>query len=173
MGKLIDLTGQKFGRLVVVERYGICRKGQDAKWLCSCECGGVAIATGKNLRRGNTQSCGCYKRERTSEEKRKHGLSLQKERLYYVWVGMRQRCLNANYKQYKDYGGRGISYCKEWDDYNNFRMWALANGYDDKAPFGKCTLDRIDVNGNYEPSNCRWVDMKIQNNNKRYIKEVG
>lgn len=169
MGKLIDLTGQKFGRLVVIERYGIGKKGQDAKWLCRCECGGIAISTGKNLRSGNSKSCGCYKSERISETKKTHGFTQnhKKERLYKLWVRMRARCSNCNSKDYKYYGGRGISVCKEWDDYNNFRMWALMNGYDANAPHGKCTIDRIDVNGNYEPSNCRWVDMKTQNKNKR------
>lgn len=168
MGILIDLTGQKFGRLFVVERYGKGCKGKDAKWLCLCDCGGMTVSTGKNLRSGNSKSCGCYKRERTSETKRKHGFGIKKERLYLVWVEMRHRCSNSNDTSYKYYGGRGISVCEEWSDYARFREWAFANGYDPYAAYGKCTIDRIDVNGNYEPSNCRWVDMKTQNANKRH-----
>lgn len=83
---------------------------------------------------------------------------------------MRHRCANSNDASYKYYGGRGITVCEEWGDYERFRNWALANGYDPNAPQGECTIDRIDVNGNYEPSNCRWVDMKTQNANKRNTK---
>lgn len=78
---------------------------------------------------------------------------------------MKNRCTRPSYKYWKNYGGRGITYCKEWEDFEAFQQWALANGYDEHAPRGKCTLDRIDNNGNYEPSNCRWVDGHTQNMN--------
>ena len=94
----------------------------------------------------------------------KHGES--KTRLYGVWGNMRFRCNNPNDDHYKYYGAKGIKVCKEWDDFTAFRDWALANGYDENAPIGVCTIDRIDVNGNYEPSNCRWVDAKIQSQNR-------
>lgn len=80
---------------------------------------------------------------------------------------MRKRCLNERCKDFKHYGGRGITICAEWNDYTNFKEWAMANGYDPNAKRGQCTIDRIDVNGNYCPENCRWVSMKIQNQNKR------
>lgn len=90
-----------------------------------------------------------------------------KTRLYYVWCGMRCRCNYKKSKSYKNYGKRGIKVCKEWDNYQNFKEWALSNGYDENAKRGQCTLDRIDVNGNYEPKNCRFVNNKFQCNNKR------
>ena len=104
--------------------------------------------------------------EKIAEVSKKHGKS-RKSRLYNVWVGMRQRCNDKNHKSYKNYGGRGIRVCEEWDDFESFEAWALDNGYDKDAPYGECTLDRIDVNGNYEPSNCRWVDAATQARNKR------
>lgn len=89
------------------------------------------------------------------------------KRIYLVWYGMKHRCFNPNDKDYADYGGRGITVCDEWLDFSTFCEWAYSTGYDDTAPRGQCTLDRIDVNGNYEPSNCRWVNMTIQRRNTR------
>lgn len=91
----------------------------------------------------------------------------KKERLYHVWLGMRNRCNNSRGQDYKYYGGRGIKVCSEWDDYLIFREWAYSSGYNPDAKVGKCTLDRIDTNGNYEPSNCRWVSIQEQQKNKR------
>ena len=87
-------------------------------------------------------------------------------RLYGVWRCLIQRCTNPKFREFPYYGGRGITVCDEWLSYDNFYEWAYSTGYDDTAPRGVCTLDRIDVNGNYTPSNCRWVSMKIQNRNK-------
>lgn len=166
----IDLTGKRFGRLTVIERAGIEKNGT-VKWLCKCDCGRMTVVRSFRLRSGITKSCGCYAKEvsaRTHGEP--HGCS--DDRLYGVWQTMKARCNRPTNTKYKDYGGRGITVCDEWNrSFTKFRTWALKNGYDYDAPYGQCTLDRIDVNGNYEPSNCRWVDAKTQANNQRPRKQ--
>lgn len=172
MGTFIDLTGQQFGKLTV-----LCRAGKDhtcVAWLCRCSCGNEKVISGATLRKGKARSCGCTMHEWLKERKpsETHGGARTKkyagkERLYRVWLGMRERCNNPNHNRFQDYGGRGITVCPEWNDYSVFRKWAFATGYDPNAPRGKCTIDRIDVNGNYCPENCRWVDMKTQCQNQR------
>ena len=170
----LDLLGQRFGKLVVIEYVGTktYKNGNKfSQWLCRCDCGGTKIATGTNLKRGVTTSCGCAIKEaamkRDSVGNKKHGY--HDERLYKVWKGMKNRCRPSN----KNYGERGIKVCNEWAaDYMEFRKWALGAGYDENAKRGECTLDRIDVNGDYCPENCRWVDQKMQMNNTRYNKKV-
>ena len=157
-GVVIDLSGQKFGKLTVLERANPNQKG-GARWLCQCECGQTTTVDSYSLRSGHTKSCGCIHGEF-------HGSSYS--RLYGVWNNMRNRCYNPNKESYKHYGGRGIRVCDEWlHSFAAFKEWAMSTGYDPSAPYGQCTLDRIDVNGNYEPSNCRWVDFKTQANNTR------
>lgn len=164
MGKAIDLTGQTFGRWVVVKRAEKAKNGAN-KWVCRCECGTVRKVYGCALRKGVSKSCGCLHKEQlvimSKRTNTKHGCS--KTRLYHVWNSMKQRCLNKNQKDYSNYGGRGITVCKEWaESFEAFRDWALANGYNDEL-----TIDRINSNGNYEPTNCRWVANIKQQNNKR------
>lgn len=166
MGVIKDIKGQKFNRLLVLGYSHLDPKGEGAVWKCRCDCGNICYVTGKNLRSGNTKSCGCLKNERIKMLKWKDGRC--SERLYNVWLGMIRRCQNPNNSVYKYYGGKGVRVCDEWHDYPVFREWALANGYDaSKAP-RECTIDRINSNGNYEPGNCRWVGMDVQAKNKTF-----
>lgn len=166
--EVIDMTGKKVGRLTVIERV-YDSNDRNAKWLCQCECGNYTVVHGTSLRsKYPTRSCGCLVREVSSENaKRRYTHNASKTRLYQVWSDMKQRCNNKNVSEFKNYGQRGITVCDEWHDFVPFKEWAEANGYDENAPHHQCTLDRIDVNGNYEPSNCRWISQKEQCNNTR------
>lgn len=166
MSKLEDLTGRRFGRLTIVCRAGSCAHGR--VWKCVCECGNIAYADTARLNSGNTTSCGCYHKEMLAAHNK--AIATHKDsqsRLYAVWHSMKLRCNCKTHKDYGNYGARGISICNEWQKYENFKKWALENGYDKDAPYGKCTIDRINVDGNYCPDNCRWVNIKIQSNNRR------
>lgn len=149
------MTGKRIGRLVVVGRAENSSQGQ-ARWLCVCDCGNTNIVKGQDLRSGKTISCGCYK----IEQQTKHGD--HKEQLYRVWVSMKCRCNSKSNRWYHIYGGKGVSVFYEWEnDYKKFKDWAIQSGYRKGL-----TLDRIDVNGNYEPSNCRWITIQEQQYNK-------
>ena len=158
--KIIDLTGQRFGRLVVLERAE--SRGGATYWRCQCDCGNIREVYAADLRSGKHKSCGCAKHD--NKASLVHGGV--GTRLYRIWLGMKQRCLNERNRDFPLYGGRGITVCEAWrTSFPAFRDWAMQNAYANNL-----TIDRIDVNGNYEPSNCRWVTMAEQNQNRRCCK---
>lgn len=158
-----DLTGKKFGRLLVLERTE--NRGKATTWKCLCDCGNFTRVTASRLVSGETKSCGCIHKEMMHKKFYKHGGSSSK--LVSVWRHMIARCYDKIDPEYNRYGARGISICDEWKEYGNFYRWAISAGYDENAERGNCTLDRVDNNGNYEPQNCRFVSMKVQSNNRR------
>jgi hypothetical protein len=152
-----DLEGKKFNMLTVIKKVGKDKR-KNILWLCKCDCGNDKTAITTNIKNGNILSCGCIKKHNNKT----HGKTETK--LFKVFQNIKQRCYNQNNKKYKNYGERGIVICDDWlNDFTNFYNWAMDNGYQEDSGL---TLDRIDVNGNYEPGNCRWADMKTQQNNK-------
>ena len=158
--KTFDLTNRRFGKLTAIRpqrtNTGLCG------WLCRCDCGKETVVRTTALTSGHTKSCGCY-----AKHLRENGVphtthGNKHSRLYRIWCGMKSRCCNPNVPFYKYYGGKGIAVCEEWqNDFQSFFGWSMANGYEDHL-----TIDRIDNDGNYEPSNCRWVSVAVQNRNK-------
>ena len=164
-----NLIGRRFGRYVVVREINPDKNG-NRRMLCKCDCGNEREVLLNSLVNGTSRSCGCLQKEIATKVSSKHGF--YQERLYKVWTAMKSRCNNPNNSRYKNYGGRGIKVCKEWeDDYVAFRTFMLENGYDENAPHGQCTIDRIDNDGNYCPENCRVIDNRQQQINKPSTKK--
>lgn len=152
--KLIDITGKRFSRLVAIE---CAYKNKKVHfWRFKCDCGNEKLIRKGDVMHGKTQSCGCFLRESVTT------YGSHRERLYKIWWGLLKRCYQSHTKGYAGYGARGIKVCAAWkDNYFIFKEWSLANGYSDDL-----SIDRINNDGNYEPSNCRWATDKIQNRNR-------
>lgn len=154
-------VGDKFGRLTI-----ICCEGANSlgkyMYRCRCDCGNTLIVMGSNLNRGRIVSCGCKKRENARNSRGFHGHT--KESIYNIWGGMLQRCGNAKLDGFKNYGGRGILVCEEWKNFKNFYSWAIKNGYEENK---NLSIERIDVNGDYCPKNCKFIDKAKQCMNKQ------
>lgn len=165
-----DLTGDRYGKLTVISFSHYSDDKKRTFWKCKCDCGCEVIARADQLKNGHTKTCGCFYNKEIITLIKRYGKSA--ERIYNIFHGMKQRCYNPNSTEYKNYGGRGISICDDWMNApQDFITWSLENGYEDTL-----SIDRIDNNGNYEPSNCRWTTVIQQANNTRrniYIKFHG
>lgn len=151
--------GDRYGRYTIkqeLEKYK-----EKRYFLCECDCGTVKRVRFVALRSGRIKSCGCLRYEQNTTVALSHGK--HKTRIYSIWHGMKQRCLNSNNSAYKFYGAKGITVCEEWHHFESFYEWSMKNGYDETF-----SIDRIDCAGNYEPSNCRWVTMQVQYENKAH-----
>lgn len=163
MGKRIELTGQRFGRLTVLSQSENDKYGNTI-WLCQCECGNEKVILANSLRRGRTKSCGCLRSDLRRESSTTHGM--KGTRTYRCWQGMKARCYNKNVLGYKNYGARGITVCERWRD-------SIENFCADMGPAPKgLTLERLDNNKGYSPENCKWATRKEQNRNSRHNRMI-
>lgn len=163
--KFKDLTGQKFNMFTVIKVDRFTPHG--TYWLCKCDCGELDSVRTDMLTLNRIKSCGCVH----YAEGFKNKIKIKNTKIYTTWNSMKARCYNPNSTHFKDYGGRGIKVCEEWLDkkkgFLNFYNWAYQNGFVETKDRKQCTLDRINNNGNYEPSNCRWITIQEQQKNKR------
>ncbi|MEW5569731.1 hypothetical protein [Rossellomorea marisflavi] len=160
-GKRKDLTGNKYNRLTVISFSHM--KGKHSYWNCKCTCGKDKTARSDCLKNDTVKSCGCLNRE---AKRTTHGLS--KTKLYHVWAGMKDRCYNENSHGFTYYGSRGINVCEQWkNDYIEFHKWAFESGYKEGL-----TIERINVNGNYDPSNCKWITQEEQTRNMTSSRKI-
>jgi len=168
MPRKIDIViGEKFNKLTVIKDLGKRKVGDSGFYqyvLVECECGNFKDVLYTDVRSGHSKSCGCYSSQLAKNRMTTHGHS--NTRLYSIWKDMRRRCNNPKRNNYHDYGGRGIRVCEEWNKFTNFYNWSMSNGYEDHL-----TIERINVNGNYEPNNCEWIVRQKQNGNTRKNKE--
>lgn len=165
--KRIDLTGKRFGKLTVISFNSM--RGTRSYWNCVCDCGNEKAVGSDHLKNGDIVSCGCVQKSTLPPVNKKHGMS--NTRLYTIWALMKSRCYNPSRKEYPRYGGRGIKVCDEWMEFDSFMRWAVDNGYSEDL-----TLDRVNNDGDYTPSNCRWASRKVQSFNRstnRYITHNG
>ncbi len=162
-GVFKDITGQRQGKLVI-DRPSAPTKDRKARWIARCDCGGERLVVAQDFARGRILQCGCLRRatpHRNRGTKALPGKS-SSSRLYRIHQGILQRTSNPNNDAWENYGGRGIKLCAEWHTFPAFYEWALSHGYSDSL-----SIDRIDVNGNYDPGNCRWATPKQQTANRR------
>ncbi|SNY19276.1 hypothetical protein SAMN06265827_10592 [Orenia metallireducens] len=151
--------GDRYGRWTIIKE--VEKLVGSRRFLCKCDCGTVKEVSLTHMRNGRSKSCGCYKKKKVTKHGEGHS------RLYQIWCDIKQRCLNESCDSYKNYGDRGITFCKEWSEFKNFRKWALSNGYKNNL-----TIERIDVNSNYSPSNCKWITKSEQSMNRRNSIEI-